>query len=301
VSDAVIKETYKFPGTYVCRALAGVDTAIWDLLGKEAGKSVCELLGGKPRPFPVYGSSMRRDTTPEAMAAQLVRLRDEHGYHGFKVKIGKRLGDDVDEWPGRTEAIIRTVREAVGDDITLLADGNSGFTAKRAIEVGRLMEEYHFAHLEEPCPYWELAWTAEVAAALEIPVAGGEQDYDLKQWERMIAMKAVDICQPDVCYVGGVSRALQVAKMAEAAGLPCVPHSANHSLVMVFTLHMMGAIPNAGPHAEFSIEPQRGTTGFYSPQLEAVDGKVQIPDGPGWGVTLDAGWLAQTERTVSEM
>ena len=301
VSAAVMAATYKFPGTYVCRALAGVDTAIWDLLGKAAGKSVCELLGGKPRPFPVYGSSMRRDTTSEEEAGKLVRLRDSHGFRGFKIKIGKRMGHDVDEWPGRTERIIHTVREAVGDDITLLADGNSGFTPKRAIEVGRLMEQYNYSHLEEPCPYWELAWSAEVAAALDIPVAGGEQDYDLKQWERMIAMRAVDICQPDVCYLGGLSRSLQVAKMADAAGLKCVPHSSNHSLVMVFTLHMMGAIRNAGPYAEFSIEPQSSTSGFYHPRLEAVDGMVQIPDGPGWGVTIDPGWLAHTHRLVSEL
>lgn len=293
--------TYKFPGTYVCRALAGVDTAIWDLLGKVAGKSVCELLGGTPRPFPVYGSSMRRDTTPEEETARLVTLRDRHGYQGFKVKIGKRLGYDVDEWSGRTETLIRMAREALGDDVTLLADGNSGFTPKRAIEVGQLMQEYNFSHFEEPCPYWELAWTAEVAAALEIPVAGGEQDYDLKQWERMLAMQAVDICQPDICYLGGLSRSLQVAEMAQAAGLLCVPHSSNHSLIMVFTLHMMGAIANAGPYAEFSVEPQTSTSGFYAPRLEAIDGKVQIPEGPGWGVTIDPAWLAQTAHCVSEL
>jgi L-alanine-DL-glutamate epimerase-like enolase superfamily enzyme len=301
LSEAVMAATYKFPGTYVCRALAGVDTALWDLLGKAAGKSVCELLGGRPRPFPVYGSSMRRDTTPEEVAEKLVRLRDSHGYQGFKVKIGKRMGYDVDEWPGRTEAMIRLSRAAVGDGITLLADGNSGFTPQRAIEVGRLMEEQHFSHFEEPCPYWELEWSAEVAAALDIAVAGGEQDYDLKQWQRMIALAAVDICQPDVCYVGGLSRALQVAKMAEAASLPCVPHSSNHSLVMVFTLHMMGAIANAGPYAEFSVEAQSHSSGFYSPRLEAIEGKVQIPDGPGWGVTIDPNWLANTERMVSEV
>src|SRR5687767_5748108 len=113
VSEAVMDATYKFPGTYVCRALAGVDTAIWDLLGKQAGKSVCELLGGMPRPFPVYGSSMRRDTTPEDEAERLVRLRDIYGFHGFKIKIGKRTGYDVDEWPGRTENLIRTVRKAL--------------------------------------------------------------------------------------------------------------------------------------------------------------------------------------------
>jgi L-alanine-DL-glutamate epimerase-like enolase superfamily enzyme len=301
VSKAVMSATYKFPGTYVCRALAGLDTALWDLLGKAEGKSVCELLGGTPRPFPVYGSSMRRDTTPEQETARLLRLRDRHGYQGFKVKIGKRLGYDVDEWPGRTEALLYTARAALGNDVTLLADGNSGFTPARAVEVGRLMEAYGFSHLEEPCPYWELEWTAEVAAALTIPVAGGEQDYDLKQWERMLALRAVDICQPDICYLGGLSRTLHVAKLAQHAGLSCVPHSSNHSLVMVFTLHMMGALANAGPYAEFSVEPQLTTSGFYGPRLEAVDGKVQIPAGPGWGVTIDSDWLAQTERIVSSL
>jgi L-alanine-DL-glutamate epimerase-like enolase superfamily enzyme len=300
ISDAVMVATYKFPGTYVCRALAGLDTAIWDLRGKVAGKSVCELLGGTPRPFPIYGSSMRRDTTPEEEAERLVRLRDSHGFHGFKVKIGKRMGYDVDEWPGRTEALIQTTRKALGDEITLLADGNSGFQPKRAIEVGRLMQEQNFSHFEEPCPYPELAWTAEVAAALEIPVAGGEQDYDLKQWERMVATRAVDICQPDICYVGGLTRALAVAKLAQEAGLLCVPHSSNHSLVMVFTLHMMGALPNAGPHAEFSVEPQQGLTSHYSQRLEVQEGKVQIPEGPGWGVTIEPEWLAQADRLVSE-
>lgn len=301
VSDAVMLLTYKFPGTYICRALAGLDTALWDLRGKVEGKSVCELLGGTPRPFPVYGSCMRRDTRPEDEAERLVRLRDSHGYRGFKLKIGKRLGYDEDEWPGRTEGLIVAARQAVGDEVTLLADGNSGFTPERAIEVGRLMEANGYAHLEEPCPYWELEWTAQVAEALEIPVAGGEQDYDLKQWERMIAMRAVDICQPDVCYLGGISRTLKVAEMAREAGLPVVPHSSNHSLVMVFTLHLMGAIENAGPHAEFSVEPQTRNMGFYAPILTAEDSKVQIPAGPGWGVEIDPAWLAGSERMVSEV
>lgn len=302
VSHAVIHATYKFPGTYVCRALAGVDTAIWDLRGKVAGKSVCALLGGTPRPVPVYGSSMRRTSTPAEEADRLVMLRDQDGYRGFKIKIGKRLGYDEDETPGRTETLIELARQRVGDDILLMADGNSGFRPQRAIEIGRLMEAHHYSHLEEPCPYWALEWTAEVAAALDIPIAGGEQDYDLKQWERMVALRAVDVCQPDICYVGGLTRALAVAKLASSAGLPVVPHSANHSLVMVFTLHMMGALPNAGPYAEFSVEPQSpATTNFYSPTLTVQDGKVAIPDGPGWGVEIDPDWLAQANHTESTL
>ena len=103
-----------------------------------------------------------------------------------------------------------------------------------------MLEDNGVCHFEEPCPYWELEWTAEVAAALDVPVAGGEQDVDLAQWQRMIAMPAVDIVQHDICYVGALTRALRVAAMADEAGLPCVPHSANRSMVTVFTLHMLG-------------------------------------------------------------
>ncbi len=188
----------------------------------------------------------------------------------------------------------------MGDDVTLLIDGNSCYTPKRAIEVGRLLEDNDYGHFEEPCPYWELEWTAEVAAALDIPVAGGEQDNDLAQWRRMMA-KAVDIVQPDLCYVGGLTRSLEVARMAEGFGLPVVPHSANPSMVTVFTLHLMAAISNAGPHLEFSIESPSWTENLFEPGLTVVDGMVEVPSGPGWGVTLNQKMLEGMERSVSKV
>jgi L-alanine-DL-glutamate epimerase-like enolase superfamily enzyme len=296
---------HKFPGSYLRRALAGLDTALWDLRGKLEGKSVCELLGGSPRPFPVYASSMRRDIAPEDEAARLARLRDDAGYRAFKIRVGKECGHDQDEWPGRSEAVVAQVRAALGDDAALLVDGNSCYTPKKAIEVGRMLEDHGVCHFEEPCPYWEIEWTKEVSDALDLDVAGGEQDCDLSTWRRIIELRAVDIVQPDVCYVGGLARALAVAKMAEAAGLPCVPHSANLTLVTVFSLHMMGAIANAGPYVEFSIEPSAGyypwQAGIFTPELVAVDGKVQIPEGPGWGVEISQDWLAAAEHRISQL
>jgi len=302
--DRIIEAEFKFPGSYVRRALAGLDTALWDLRGKLEGKSVCELLGGKPRPFPVYGASMRRDIMPEDEAERLVRLKETHGYSAFKFRIGKECGHDEDEWPGRTEAIVPKIRRAVGDDVALLVDANCCYTPKRAIEVGRMLAEYGICHFEEPCPYWEFEWTAEVTQALDTPVAGGEQDCSLSQWRRIINIHAFDIVQPDICYVGGLTRALRVAAMAKKAGLACVPHSANLSLVTVFSLHMMGAIENAGTYVEFSIEPTAyypWQVGIYSPALEVRDGMVAIPDGPGWGVEINASWLAGADHRSSEL
>lgn len=305
--DKITEIEFKFPGSYLRRALSGLDTALWDLRGKVEGKSVCELLGGTPRPFPVYASSMKRDITPEEEAERIVGLRDVHGYNAFKFRIGKECGHDEDEWPGRTEAIVPAIRRAVGDEMTLLVDANCCYTPKKAIEIGHMLEDYGISHFEEPCPYWDFEWTAEVTEglkALKIDVAGGEQDCSLSTWRRIIEMRAFDIVQPDICYVGGLSRTLRVAAMAQKAGLPCTPHSANLSLVTVFTLHMMGAIENAGPYVEFSIE---GTdyypwqVGIYNPVLEAHDGKVQIPDAPGWGVEINEEWLAGAKHQISEL
>ncbi len=293
---------HKFPGAYLRRALGGLDTALWDMRGKREGMSVCELLGGTPRPFPVYASSMRRDITPEDEAARLASLRDSHGYGAFKFRVGRECGHDEDEWPGRTEAIVPAVRRAVGDDVTLLVDANSCYTSGRAIEVGRMLEDYRVVHFEEPCPYWEYEWTAEVTAAFDLDVTGGEQDCSLSLWRRMIEMRAVDIAQPDVCYIGGLTRTLKVAAMAAAAGRPCGPQSANLSLVTVFTLHMMGAIENAGAYVEFSIEGldyYPWQDGLFAPALEARDGTVMIPQGPGWGVEISPAWLDRADYRIS--
>ena len=295
---------HKFPGSYLRRALAGLDTALWDLHGKLEGKSVCELLGGTPRPFRVYASSMKREITPEAEAERFVRLRDEFGYDAFKFRVGKECGHDEDEWPGRTEAIVPTVRKALGDEVALLVDGNSAYTPEKAISTGRLLEDHGICHFEEPCPYWELEWTKQVTDALNLDVTGGEQDCDLTIWRRMIEMRAVNVVQPDVCYLGGITRTLKVAEMAQQAGLPCTPHSANLSLVTVFTLHLMGALKNAGPYVEFSIEGADyypWQYGIYEPALVAADGKVQIPEAPGWGVEINPGFLETTQHQISAL
>ena len=299
--DRVIDANMKYPWSYVCRALAGVDTALWDLYGKIKDRPVCQLVGGKSDPFPVYGSSMRRDISPEDEAARLVRLRDERGFQAFKVRVGTPTGHDRDAAPGRSEKLISTVRQAVGDDVELLADGNSCYTPPKAIEVGRRMEDHRYFFFEEPCPYWELEWTAEVAAALVMHLAGGEQDNDLAQWRRMIRLNAVDIIQPDLCYIGGFTRAWRVAKMGQAAGKLVVPHSSHLSLITLFSLHFMAAIPNAGPFVEFSIEAD-GNAGeaFYRPALKVVDGKVKIPDQPGWGVQINPAWLENAAYLKSE-
>ncbi len=303
--DLIEEKECKFPGSYIRRAMGGVDTAIWDLRGKLAGKPVVELLGGTPGPLRAYASSMSREIKPEEEAVRLKRLRDEKGFDAFKFRVGSEVGRNVDEWPGRTEAIIPAVCNALGRDVDLLADANSCFTPARAIEIGKMMQDHGMVHFEEPCPYWKLDQTKQVAEALDLDVTGGEQDSDLRIWRQMVAMRAVDIVQPDVCYMGGISRTLKVARIAAEGGLPVTPHSANLSLVTLFTMHLLRAIPNAGKYLEFSIEGpdfypwQEGL--FRNDPYGIVDGKVTVSAEPGWGVEIAPEWLARSQYQMSEL
>lgn len=276
-------------------------TAIWDLLGKVTGQPVYKLLGGQARArVPMYASSMRRDITPEEEGERLVQLIEENGFGCVKIRVGQVMGRDFDASPGRTRKIIPYIRQALGDSIDIHADGNSGFSAAGAIKVGRLMEDNNYFHFEEPCPYPQIENTAKVADALDIAVAGGEQDMSLEQFHRMIEMGAVDIVQPDIGYVGGVSRARRVAYMAEAAGMPCTPHCANRSMLQVFSLHLAAAMPSISQYQEWSIETTGWTDGVFESALEIVDGAVTMTEAPGWGVEIPQEFLKKAEHRVSK-
>jgi L-alanine-DL-glutamate epimerase-like enolase superfamily enzyme len=302
--ERIEEREHKFPGSYRCRALAGLDTALWDLRGKMEGKPVVALLGGTPRSLRAYASSMKRDISPDVEAERLVRLRDERGFDAFKWRVASECGHDVDEWPGRTEAIVPRVARALGPRVAKLVDANSGYSPRRAIAVGHLLEAEGVSHYEEPCPYWKLEETKQVTDALAIDVTGGEQDWDLATWARMIEMRAVDVVQPDVMYMGGIARTLRLARMADAAGIPCTPHSANLSLVTICTMHLLAAIPNPGKYLEFSIEGADyypWQTGLFLGDPFAIEGGcVTISAEPGWGVEINPDWLERAQYRSSE-
>ena len=303
--DLVTEREHKFPGSYLRRAMGGFDTAIWDMKGKVAGQPVVKLLGGNPGSLRAYASSMKRDITPKDEAYRLCKLRDEFGFDAFKVRAGAEVGRNKDEWPGRTEEIIPTISRELGDRVDLLIDANSCYTVDRAIEIGKQLQDNGFSHFEEPCPYWELEQTKAVTDALEIDVTGGEQDCDIPTWRRMIEMGAVNIAQPDILYLGGINRTLRVVDLAKSAGIPITPHCASLSLVTLFTMHLLKAIPNAGKYLEFSIEG----ADYYPWQQELFledpysvdDGKVTISDKPGWGIEIRSDWLEKSTYQCSEI
>lgn len=297
ITDHIVRAGYKHGGQALLRALCGVDTALLDLAATRAGVPVHTLLGGPWRTtVPLYASSMRRDLAPEEELERLAALCAEQGFTAVKVRVGDQMGRDRDAAPGRTEALVRAARGRLGDGVRLLADANGAYSASRAIQVGRLLEANGFDHFEEPCPYPELEQTARVTAALDITVAGGEQDDSLPQLHRMIANHVVDVIQPDIGYLGGVSRALQVARTADAWGVPCLPHCANHSLLQMFALHLAAAAPSIVGHQEWSVERPWWEADLFDGLPEVVGGAVTLADRPGWGVEIAPAALAGDYR-----
>ncbi|MBF8185707.1 mandelate racemase/muconate lactonizing enzyme family protein [Nonomuraea sp. K274] len=300
--DECLRTHYKLASSFLHRAVAGVETALWDVMGKAAGRPVCQLLGGRARAtVPMYASSMSRTISPEDEAERLGGLIAEQGFRAVKIRVGEAMGRDGDAAPGRTERIIGHLREVLGPDADLSADANGGFSVPRAIRVGRMLEEHGYFHFEEPCPFPDLEATAQVAAALDIAVSGGEQDFSLPQFNRMIATRSVDIVQPDIGYIGGVSRARKVAVLAEAAGIPCTPHCANDSLLRVFSLHLAAAMPSCIHPQEWSIETTPWTQDVYGPMPQVTDGAVPVPTAPGWGIELLPSFVHASDHALSRL
>ena len=171
---------YKLQGIGLWAPQAAAEMAILDLLGKLSNQSLGEMLGGVKRTdIAVYRASSNRGNSVEEEIEHLRRLASETGGTALKFRLGGRMSNNADSRPNRTEALIAKVRDEFGPSFTLYADSNSSYDVENAIRIGRLMEEHDYAFFEEPCPFDHLWETKQVADALNIPVAGGEQEFQL--------------------------------------------------------------------------------------------------------------------------
>jgi L-alanine-DL-glutamate epimerase-like enolase superfamily enzyme len=209
----------------------------------------------------------------------------------------------VDAWDGRTEAMIETIGRRFADHCTLIADANGGFSVTRAIEIGRRLTDHGFDYFEEPVPAWLFEETADVKDALtSIAVIGGDVQYNPRAWREIIEMEIFrSLIQPDITYVGGITMTLRLAELAERYGLEVMPHTADQSLLTAFALHLLAALPNAGPFLEYNIEETPWTDRLLEVPFLVTNGTITVPQRPGWGVRVNWDWLqaAQVRRTDS--
>jgi L-alanine-DL-glutamate epimerase-like enolase superfamily enzyme len=284
---------YKFQGLAFWVCVAAAEFAVLDLLGKLTEKPIGDLLGGvKRREIAVYRASGNRGNTPEQEIEYLERIVGEIDARALKFRVGGRMSRNADSLPGRSEKLIPLVRKAFGDEMTLYADANSSYDVPHAVRLGRLMEEHDFGFFEEPCPFDHLEETKQVADALSMPVAGGEQEFSHWRFRWMILNRGVDVVQPDLHYYGGFLRALRVARMADAAGLPCTPHMSGSGLGYLDLLHFVSCIPNPAPFHEYKGQSDIPFTCATS-TLECKDGMIRTPSGPGFGIEIDPAFVKQ--------
>ncbi|WP_158633713.1 mandelate racemase/muconate lactonizing enzyme family protein [Tautonia sociabilis] len=289
------RDNYKYQGLALWVCVAAAEFAVLDLLGKHSAQPIGDLLGGvRRREVAVYRASGTRGNTPEEEVEDLRRLVAESGAKALKFRLGGRMRqDDADSLPGRTEALIPMVRAAF-PDLTLYADANSSYSVAKAIEIGRLMEEHGYAFFEEPCRFDHLGDTKAVADALTIPVANGEQEASAYGFRWMIAHRAVDVVQPDLHYHGGFIRSMRVARMADAAGMKCTPHMSGSGLGYLDAAHFVSCLPNPVEFTEFKGNagiPVRSDTS----SLVVEHGVVQVPSGPGFGITIDPAYVNEAQ------
>ncbi len=294
--DQVYEKNYKLAGQGFWLPVAAVELSLWDLLGHASGKTVSELMGGaRMKAVPIYLSGSGREATAEEEVDVYVRGVQETGAKAVKFKIGGRMSRNADATPNRTDKMLALARKRFGPTVKLYADANGSYDVRRAIEVGRFLESLDFKFFEEPCPWEQIEWTKAVADALKIPIAFGEQNSSLAEFQRIIDMRAFKIVQPDLNYNGGIVKAARVARMAAKAGMTIVNHNTETGAAGTKMLHFAAATPNAGPDIEWARRTPPKPVSWQSPNLDAVNGAVLLPTGPGFGIEYDPDYLKKAQ------
>jgi L-rhamnonate dehydratase len=272
-------------------AISAVDIALWDLLGKAAKQPVFRLLGGRTKArIPVYASRLY-STGLENMAAEALRYKTE-GYKAMKLRFGWGPNDGAAGMQRNVE-LVRAVREAVGDEIDVMADAYMGWTLDYAKRMLPLLEPFHLRWLEEPVIPDDVRGYAELRSYGRVPIAGGEHEFTVYGFRDLLEAHALDYIQFDTNRVGGISQARKICALAEAFSIPVVPHAGQ-----MHNFHVVMASLNC-PMAEFfpPVDVEVGNELFwyiFDGEPTPVDGFIDLDDDvPGLGLTINEERLGQ--------
>lgn len=264
------------------QALAAIDIALYDLKAKRAGLPLAKLLGAHRDSVRTYNTSggFLNASIQDVLARAAQSI--EEGIGGVKIKVGL---PDGEEDLGR----VRAVREYLGDDIPLMVDANQQWDRTTALRMGRRLEEFDLTWIEEPLDAYDAEGHADLARALDTPIATGEMLASVAEHERLIAARACDILQPDAPRIGGITQFLRLMTLADQAGLDVAPHFA-----MEIHLHLAACYPR-----ETWVEHFDWLDPLFEERLETRDGRMLVPDRPGLGITFSGQAHAWTTESVT--
>ncbi|SHN25047.1 L-talarate/galactarate dehydratase [Cryptosporangium aurantiacum] len=249
------------------QAIAAIDVALWDLKAKRAGLSLAKLLGAYRGSVRCYDTSGGFLHAPIEQVLESTSAARAAGIGGVKIKVGHpSAAIDL--------ARVAAVREHLGDDVPLMVDANQQWDRPTALRMGRALEEFGLVWIEEPLDAYDAAGHAELAAALDTPIASGEMLTSVAEHVGML--DAVDVIQPDAPRIGGITQFLRLAALAEHAHLTLAPHFA-----MELHVHLAAAYPY-----EPWVEHFDWLYPLFEERLEISDGRIVVPERPGLGVTL---------------
>ena len=290
---------YKWQGLAFWVGVAYVELAILDLLGQVSGKPIGDLLGGRVRDeVAIYYASGNRGNTPEEEMDHLLRLVEESGAKAVKYRLGARMTYNTASTK-RDKALIPLVRKTLGDDATIYTDANGSYDVKMAIEIGKILEDYNTAFYEEPCRFDHYEETKAVADALEIPIAGGEEEVSTRQFMWLMDHSILSVVQPDLLFYGGLTRSIKIARMAKSLGIDCTPHISGSALGFLYMMHFASCVPNIGPYQEFKGNKDNVPVSADDSDLQPTQGVITVPKGPGLGVTFDPSFLTKATKITS--
>jgi mandelate racemase len=251
-------------------AASGLDMAAWDALAKAANLPLCVLLGGTVGSVKSYNSNGLWLKEPAELADEALELRDEGGFAGLKLRLGRqRVSDDL--------LALETVRKALGDEMHLMVDFNQGLDLAEALQRCHLIDDHGLAWIEEPIVYDNLDGYAKLAAELKTPLQIGENFYGPREMHKAIQKNACDLVMPDFMRIGGVTGWMRAAAIAGAAGIPMSTH-----LYPEVAAHVMRVTESA-----HWLEWQDWTHPILKTPYQLKDGQLHIPDVPGVGLEWD--------------
>ena len=277
-------------------AISALDIACWDLHGKAEGKPVCDLIGGRTQSrVPCYVSRLYALEDLDLLAEEARRWQAL----GF-VRMKQRFGfgpKDGPEGMRRNVELVRTVREAVGDDVELAADAYMGWDVGYTMEMAKMLREFKLSWIEEPLMPHEIEGYVELK--LRCPWqrwSCGEHSYGKWEFKELMDRRAVDILQFDTNRVGGITEAVKICAIAEASGLPVIPHSNEaHNTHVIFSRPA-----HVCPLVEYfpNVEPDTGNELFWKlfrGLPEAENGSLSLDSTPGLGIEVQQQTVAELE------
>jgi len=286
--QALIRDQYQ-GGATVMTAISGVELACWDLVGKAAGQPVFQLLGGRARErLPAYANGWYGGCqTPEQYARRAVEVA-ARGYGGMKFDpLGVAWNEMTEREIDQAVSIFAAVRGAVGDQVDLMFEAHGRLSVGCAVALGRRLAPYRPAWYEEPVTPWSLDQLLAVRQSLDIPLAAGERLYMLEEFERLTALAACHIAQPDLAHCGGMTVGRKIARLAAQAGMRLAPHCSIGPVALCAAVHFGWATPEVLVQEYFGDYDVPWRKDYVCGWNPVEQGHYLLPHKPGWGIELD--------------